>query len=103
MINKRTLALMSDSAFLINTARGGLIVEADLAEALNNGKIAGAGLDVLTAEPPSTANSLLQARNCLITPHISWATAEARTRLMVIAADNLRAFLTGQPVHVVKS
>jgi glycerate dehydrogenase len=101
IINKETLALMKSSAFLINTSRGGLIVDKDLADALNNGKIAGAGIDVISTEPPSADNPLLKAKNCNITPHIAWATKEARTRLMNIAAENLKAFLTGNPVNVI--
>lgn len=93
IVNSSTLGLMKRSAFLINTARGGHVVEGDLAEALNSGRIAGAGLDVLSAEPPSADNPLLAAANCIISPHIAWATVEARTRLMAIAANNLRGFL----------
>ncbi|MDW7656029.1 MAG: D-2-hydroxyacid dehydrogenase [Bacillota bacterium] len=102
MINKDSIAHMKPGAFLINTSRGGLIVDQDLADALNSSRIAGAGLDVLTVEPPPADNPLLQANHCLITPHISWATAEARTRLMAIAVDNLKAFLGGNPVNVIK-
>jgi len=101
IINKETLKKMKKTAFLINTSRGQLVVEEDLAEALNNGIIAGAGLDVLSSEPPKAGNPLFRAKNCLITPHISWATKEARARLMDIAVDNLKAFLEGNPVHVV--
>jgi len=101
IINKETLALMKSSAFLINTSRGGLIVDKDLADALNNGKIAGAGIDVISTEPPSADNPLLKAKNCNITPHIAWATKEARTRLMNIAAENLKAFLAGKPANVI--
>jgi len=96
-INSRMLALMKPGAFLINTGRGPLIIEADLADALNNGRIAGAGLDVLSVEPPLPDNPLITARNCFITPHIAWATFEARSRLMKIAAENLLAFLNGAP------
>jgi glycerate dehydrogenase len=103
LVNQRTLALMKPAAFLLNTSRGGLIVDQDLADALNEGRIAGAGLDVLTVEPPPPDNPLLSARNCLVTPHISWATREARERLMDIAVTNLRAFLDGQPVNTVKA
>jgi glycerate dehydrogenase len=102
MINARTLAWMKPSAFLINTSRGPLVVEEDLAAALNAGQIAGAGLDVLGVEPPLAANPLLSARNCLVTPHIAWATREARGRLMDLAVGNLRAFLSGKPVNVIK-
>lgn len=101
LINKETLALMKPSAFLLNTSRGPLIVDEDLADALNNGVIAGAGIDVLSKEPPAADNPLFTAKNCLITPHIAWATKEARTRLMAITIDNLSAFLAGDPVNVV--
>jgi glycerate dehydrogenase len=101
IINKENLSKMKKSAFLINTSRGPLIVDKDLAEALNDGVIAGAGLDVLSIEPPHADNVLLKAKNCLITPHISWATKEARERLMGIAIDNLKAFLTGNPLNIV--
>ncbi|MGC9354556.1 MAG: NAD(P)-dependent oxidoreductase, partial [Mariniphaga sp.] len=95
-INKAAISKMKTSAILINTGRGALINEDDLAEALNNGRIAGAGLDVLSTEPPSPNNPLLSAKNCYITPHIAWATTEARERLMKIAAENLKAFLEGK-------
>jgi glycerate dehydrogenase len=101
IINKDSLALMKPSAFLINTSRGGLIVDKELADALNNGVIAGAGLDVVSTEPPSEDNPLLKAKNCNITPHIAWATKEARARLMSIAAENLKAFLSGNPVNTI--
>lgn len=103
MVNARRLALMKPTSFLINTSRGPLIVEQDLADALNAGKIAGAGLDVLAVEPPRPDNPLLTAKNCFITPHIAWATRAARSRLMNIAVDNLAAFLAGQPKNVVNS
>jgi glycerate dehydrogenase len=102
MINARTLGWMKPSAFLINTSRGPLIVDADLAAALKAGQIAGAGLDVLGVEPPLASNPLLSARNCLITPHIAWATREARGRLMGLAIQNISAFLRGNPVNVIK-
>lgn len=101
MINRDRLAMMKPTAFLINAARGGLIVEQDLADALNNGQIAGAGLDVLSTEPPAGDNPLLSAKNTLITPHIAWATREARQRLMQVTVDNVRAFLAGNPQNVV--
>ena len=101
LINKERLQLMKKTAFLLNTSRGPVIVDEDLAEALNNGTIAGAGIDVLSVEPPSKDNPLFTANNCLITPHIAWATKEARTRLMDIAVNNLIAFLNGKPVNVV--
>lgn len=100
-INKETIEKMKPEVFLVNTGRGPLINEQDLAEALNNGRIAGAGLDVLSTEPPSEDNPLPKAKNCSITPHIAWATFEARTRLMQIATENLKAFLNGNPQNVV--
>jgi glycerate dehydrogenase len=102
-VNKSLLSLMKPAAFLINTGRGLLVNENDLAEALNNGMIAGAGLDVLSTEPPSPENPLLTAKNCYITPHIAWATFEARSRLIKIAAGNLRAYLSGNPVNTVNN
>ena len=102
MINARTLAWMKPSAFLINTSRGPLVVAQDLADALNAGRLAGAGLDVLDAESPPPANPLLSARNCLVTPHIAWATREARARLMDLTLANLSAFLGGTPQNVIK-
>lgn len=101
LINTNTLGLMKSSAFLINTGRGPLIDEAALADALNSGRIAGAGLDVLSVEPPSNGNPLIGARNCLITPHIGWASREARERLIKQTVANLRAFLDGHAVNVV--
>ena len=100
-INKTSIAKMKPTAFLINTGRGPLINEQDLADALNAGKIAGAGLDVLSAEPAQPENPLPKAKNCFITPHIAWATLEARQRLMQIAVDNLKAFIDGQPINEV--
>lgn len=101
IINKANLSQMKPTAFLLNTARGGLVAERDLADALNHGIIAGAGLDVLTEEPANPNNPLLTAQNCVITPHIAWATAEARARLMEIAVSNLASFAEGKPVNVV--
>jgi glycerate dehydrogenase len=101
MIQARTLALMKPSAFLINTSRGPLVVAQDLADALNAGRLAGAGLDVLDTEPPPADSPLLTARNCLVTPHIAWATREARSRLMDAAVENVAAFVAGQPRNVV--
>ncbi|HEU5053469.1 MAG TPA: D-2-hydroxyacid dehydrogenase, partial [Hanamia sp.] len=95
-VNKELLRIMKRSAFLINTSRGGLINETDLAEALNKGIIAGAALDVLSTEPPSADNPLLHAKNCLITPHVAWATFEARSRLMNVVVNNIKAFLEGK-------
>ncbi|MCW0219410.1 MAG: D-2-hydroxyacid dehydrogenase [Prosthecobacter sp.] len=101
LVGERTLGLMKSSAFLINTGRGPLVDEAALAQALNAGQIAGAGLDVLSVEPPKADNPLLTAKNCLITPHIGWASREARIRLIEATASNLKAFLAGNPVNVV--
>jgi glycerate dehydrogenase len=101
MINATTLAMMKPTAFLINTSRGPLVVDQDLADALNAGRIAGAGVDVLSIEPPDSGNPLLSARNCLVTPHIAWATREARARLLSAAVDNLAAFVRGEPRNVV--
>src|SRR5262249_32342556 len=100
-VNAQRLGWMKPGAFLINTGRGPLVNEAALADALNSGRIAGAGLDVLSVEPPSADNPLLTAKNCIITPHIGWATAAARARLMKVAIENVRAFLSGRPQNVV--
>ena len=97
MIDRHRLGTMKASAFLLNTSRGPLVVDQDLADALNAGVIAGAALDVLSVEPPAESNPLLSARNCIVTPHIAWATKEARVRLLGIAVENIRAFLVGQP------
>jgi glycerate dehydrogenase len=101
LINAATLARMKSTALLINTSRGPLIAEADLADALRNQRIAGAALDVLSAEPPPADNPLLTAPNCLVTPHQAWATRAARQRLLEIAAANVRAFLAGDPQNTV--
>jgi len=101
IINAASLARMKPTALLINTSRGPLVVEQDLADALNSGHLAGAAVDVLSVEPPPPDNPLLLARNCIVTPHIAWATREARTRLLDTAIANLRAFLEGHPVNVV--
>ena len=101
MINAARLATMKPTAFVINTGRGPLVDEAALAEALNQGRLAGAGLDVLSAEPPPASNPLITAKNCFITPHIAWAARSARARLIETAAGNLRAFLAGTPCNVV--
>ena len=101
LVNPHTLALMKPGAILINTGRGPLINEQDLADALNNGTIYAAGVDVLSQEPPRADNPLLSARNCYITPHIAWATIEARERLMNIAISNLQAYISGKPENVV--
>jgi glycerate dehydrogenase len=92
---------MKPSAFLVNTARGPLVDEVALANALNEGRIAGAGVDVLFEEPPSMDNPLITAKNCTVTPHISWATRSARNRLMRMAVDNMKAFLVGNVANCV--
>lgn len=101
IINKDNLRLMKRTAFFLNTSRGPLMVDQDLADALNEGIIAGAGIDVLSVEPPSADNPLFKAKNCLITPHIAWATKEARSRLMGIAENNLSSFLNQKPINIV--
>jgi glycerate dehydrogenase len=101
LVNSERLSWMKPSAFLLNSSRGLLVDEPALAEALDSGRIAGAGLDVLAVEPPPQDNPLLLARNCLITPHNAWATRAARLRLMRVAVDNVRAFLHGHPQNVV--
>lgn len=99
LVNARRLKQMKPTAILINTGRGPLINEQDLADALNNGTIFAAGLDVLTQEPPRADNPLLSAKNCYITPHIAWASTAARERLMQIMLDNIKAYLDGKPVN----
>ena len=101
MINKESIAKMKDGVILINNARGQLIDEQDVADALNCGKIAAAGLDVVYTEPIRADNPLLKAKNCIITPHISWAPKESRQRIMDATVENIRAFLAGAPVNVV--
>lgn len=101
MINASFLAKMKPNAFLVNTARGALVDEQALAEALNAGKIAGAALDVVSVEPIREDNPLLKARNCLLTPHMAWSTLAARKRIMQTTADNIRDFLAGKPANVV--
>ena len=101
IINKDTIAKMKDGVMIINTSRGPLVVEQDLCDALNSGKVAGAAVDVVSSEPIAASNPLLQAKNCIITPHIAWAPKESRSRLMNIAVDNLAAFVSGSPVNAV--
>lgn len=101
IVNKERLAMMKNNVFLINTSRGPLVDEQALAEALNSGRIAGAGLDVLTIEPPEQDNPLFTAKNCFITPHIAWATRAARQRLLNVAVENVACFLAGKPQNVV--
>lgn len=101
LVNAERLALMKPTAILINTARGPIVDEQALADALNSGQLYAAGVDVLTEEPPRLGSPLLTARNCFVTPHIAWATREARTRLLQICEDNLRAFIQGTPQNVV--
>lgn len=102
MVGASQLQRMKPSAFLLNTSRGPLVVEQELADALNAGTIAGAGVDVLSVEPPTGGSPLFSARNCIVTPHIAWATREARSRLMEIAAGNVAAYAAGEPKNVVK-
>ncbi|HAK97162.1 MAG TPA: glycerate dehydrogenase [Planctomycetes bacterium] len=102
MVNRSSLGRMKPNAVLINTARGGLVNETDLADALNAGRIRGAACDVVSAEPIDRGNPLLRARNIILTPHIAWATIEARRRLMQATAGNIAAFIAGKPVNVVR-
>jgi len=101
VVNAESLASMKPSAFLINTGRGPLVDEQALANTLNGGKLAGAGLDVLSTEPPPPDNPLIGAKNCIVTPHIAWATLAARKRLLDITVANLKAFLEGVPKNIV--
>ena len=101
IINRDTIAKMKDGVILINNSRGALVVEQDLAEALNSGKVAAAALDVVSSEPIREDNPLLRAKNCLITPHISWAPKESRQRIMDCTEENIRCFLAGKPQNVV--
>ncbi|MBQ3131725.1 MAG: D-2-hydroxyacid dehydrogenase [Clostridia bacterium] len=101
IINKHTIAKMKDGVIIINNSRGPLVVEQDLADALNSGKVYAAGLDVVSTEPINGDNPLLTAKNCIITPHISWAPKESRMRIMDAAAENLKVFMAGEPINVV--
>jgi len=101
IINKQNIAKMKDGVMIINTSRGGLVIEEDLKEALDSGKVSWAAVDVVSAEPIKANNPLLSAKNCIITPHIAWAPKESRTRLMQVVVDNLKAFKNGKPVNVV--
>ncbi|MDD3172493.1 MAG: D-2-hydroxyacid dehydrogenase [Herbinix sp.] len=101
IINKETISKMKDGVIILNNSRGPLIIEQDLCDALNNGKVYAAGLDVVSSEPIKGDNPLLKAKNCFITPHISWAPKEARQRLMDIAVENLKAFILSKPINVV--
>ncbi len=103
IINAATIAKMKPGVMIINTSRGPLVVEKDLAEALNSGKVAGAAVDVVSAEPIQADNPLLSAKNCIITPHISWAPKESRQRLMDLAVENVKQYLAGTPVNVVNN
>ena len=101
IINKNNIAKMKDGVMIINTSRGPLVVEEDLSEALESGKVAGAAVDVVSSEPIASNNPLLKAKNCIITPHIAWAPKESRSRLMNTAVENLAAFIKGSPINVV--
>ena len=101
IINKETIAKMKDGVILLNNSRGQLVVEQDLADALNSGKVFAAGLDVVSTEPITPDNPLLGAKNCIITPHISWAPKESRQRIMDCAVDNVKGYLAGKPINVV--
>ncbi|MDF2614185.1 MAG: hprA [Clostridia bacterium] len=103
IINKDNIAKMKDGVMIINTSRGPLVNEQDLADALNRGKVSAAGLDVVSSEPIKEDNPLLKAKNCILTPHIAWAPKESRGRLLNIAIDNLKSFLDGVPVNVVNN
>ncbi len=101
LIDRAAIARMKDGVILLNSGRGGLVVEQDLADALNCGKVRAAGLDVVSTEPIQADNPLLRAKNCLITPHIAWAPQESRQRILDISVENLRSYLSGTPIHVV--
>ena len=101
IINKENIDKMKDGVIIINNSRGGLVIEQDLADALNSGKVYAAGLDVVSTEPIRGDNPLLKAKNCMITPHISWAAKASRQRIMDITVNNIKAFMDGAPVNVV--
>lgn len=101
IINKTTISKMKDGVIILNNSRGQLIVEQDLADALNSGKVYAAGLDVVSTEPIKADNPLLKAKNCIITPHISWAPKESRQRLMNLAVENLESFINGNPTNII--
>ncbi|MCL4133297.1 UNVERIFIED_CONTAM: hypothetical protein GTU68_060812 [Idotea baltica] len=103
IINANNIEKMKHGVKIINTARGGLVVEKDLANALNSGKVSGAAIDVVSVEPIEEDNPLLKAKNCIITPHIAWAPIEARTRLMAITVENLEAYLHDNPINIVNN
>ena len=103
LVNKRTIALMKDGVLLINNSRGGLVVEQDLADALDAGKVGGAAVDVVSTEPIKKDNPLLRAKNCIITPHMSWGAKEARGRIMETTVANVRSYLAGRPLNVVNA
>jgi len=101
IINSQTIASMKDGVIILNNSRGPLIVEQDLADALNSGKVAAAGLDVVAIEPVREDNPLLHAKNCIITPHISWAAKESRQRIMDCTFENIHMYLQHKPVNIV--
>lgn len=101
MINKTTISKMKNGVIILNNSRGQLIVEQDLADALNSGKVYAAGLDVVSSEPIKNDNPLLKAKNCIITPHISWAPIESRIRLMKVAVENMESFINGKPINII--
>ena len=101
IINRESIARMKDGVIILNNSRGPLVVEQDLADALDSGKVYAAGLDVVSTEPIKGDNPLLKAKNCIITPHISWAPKESRQRIMDCTVENVKAYLAGAPIHVV--
>ena len=101
MINAENISKMKDGVLIVNNARGGLIDEADLASALNSGKVGGAAVDVVSEEPIKADNPLLTAKNCIITPHISWVSIECRQRIMEITENNIKSFISGNPINTV--